>query len=121
MSKGVRLHKEFGLNPTISVCIICGEEKNEIALLGAAYKGQAPMHMITGIEPCEKCRKKYLEEGDGVMLVEADRDKKPTGMVMVIRREAFQRIFNRPVPIHRIALAQRIVPLDNEAYCELQE
>jgi len=32
---GIRLHKEYGLNPTIIECIICGKEKNEIALLGA--------------------------------------------------------------------------------------
>jgi len=115
MSKGIRLHKEFGLNPTISVCMVCGEDKNEIALLGAAYKGQAPMHMVTGIEPCDKCRKKYLEEGDGVLLVEADSNKKPTGRVMVIKREAFQRVFSVPVPVHRIAL------MEDEAYARLIE
>jgi hypothetical protein len=115
MSKGIRLHKEFGLNPTISVCMVCGEEKNEVVLLGAAYKGEAPMHMVTGIEPCDKCRKQYLEDGNGVLLVEADSDKKPTGRLMVIRREAFQRIFNIPVPAHRIAL------VEDEAYRQLQE
>lgn len=115
MSKGIRLHKEFGLNPTISVCMVCGEDKNEIALLGAAFKEQAPMHMVASIEPCEKCRKKYLEDGDGVLLVEASSDKVPIGRVMVIKREAFQRVFNIPVPIHRIAL------IEDEAYSRLIE
>jgi len=106
MTKGIRLHKEFGLNPTTSTCIVCGQDKNEIALLGAGYKGQAPMHMVTGVEPCDNCRKKYLEEGDGVLLLEATSDKKATGSLMVITREAFERVFNVPVPHRRIALIE---------------
>jgi len=114
MSGSIRLHKEYGLNPTISTCIVCGQDKNELVLLGAGYKGQAPMHMITGVEPCDNCRKKYLEEGDGVLLLEADSDKKPTGTLMVIKREAFERVFNIPVPPRRIAL------IEDEAYHRLQ-
>jgi hypothetical protein len=114
MTKGIRLHKEFGLNPTISTCIVCGEDKKEIALLGAGYKGQAPMHMITSVEPCDNCRKKYLEEGDGVLLLEATSDRKPTGSLTVLKREAFERLFNTPVPHHRIAL------IDAHAYQLLQ-
>lgn len=114
MSNGIRLHKEFGVNPTISVCMLCGEDKNEIALLGAAYKGQAPMRMVTGIEPCDKCRKQYLEDGDGVLLIEVDIDKVPTSRLMVIKREAFERIFDVPVPKHRIAMVH------DEAYRQLQ-
>ena len=114
MTKGIRLHKEFGLNPTISTCIVCGKDKNEIALLGAGYKGQAPRHMITGVEPCDNCRKKYLQEGDGVLLLEATGPKNPTGTLMVIKRSAFERVFNIPVPPGRIAL------IEQEAYHRIQ-
>lgn len=41
----VRLHPKYGVNPTIPTCFWCGKDKNEIALLGAAYKEEAPMHM----------------------------------------------------------------------------
>lgn len=109
----IRLHKKFGVNPTISVCVICGRDKNEIALLGASCKEQAPVRMITGIEPCDECRKEYLEVNDGVLLAEAGRDKKPTGRVIVIKREAFQRVFNVPVPVHRIAW------VEDEAFVKL--
>jgi len=94
------VHKEYGVNPTISQCILCGEEKNEIVLLGAAYKDEAPMRMVTSIEPCDKCKDKYLS--DGVMLIEAEGNKDkpmPTGRVIVIKDEAYNRTFD--VPIHK--------------------
>jgi hypothetical protein len=47
----LRLHSKHGLNPTIPTCYFCGKEKNELVLLGAAYKEQAPMHMTLDKEP----------------------------------------------------------------------
>ncbi len=109
--KSLKLHKEFGLNPTISQCILCGEDKNELVLLGAAYKEQAPMRMITTVEPCDACRKTYLSRG--VMLVEAEVNDKgqriPTGPVMVLKDAAFKRIFSVPLPEGRIAFASKKV------------
>ena len=52
MSNNIRLHKKYGLNPTLSTCFYCGKETGEIALLGAAYDGEAPMHLCTSLEPC---------------------------------------------------------------------
>jgi hypothetical protein len=99
----IRLHKQYGLNPTMSVCIICGKETGEIALLGAAYKGEAPHRMVTGVEPCGECRDKYLKEG--VLLLEATMEQhggkqipKPTGGLLVIKLEAFKRMCNVAVP-----------------------
>ena len=57
------LHKEHGLNPTMPVCIYCGEDKGEIVLLGNAYKGEAPMKMIIDNEPCDTCREK-MDSGE---------------------------------------------------------
>jgi deoxycytidylate deaminase len=101
MNSSIKLHKEHGLNPTLSQCILCGEETGEIALLGGNYKEKAPMRMITSIEPCDKCKKKYLS--DGVMLVEAEEEydwnkklrTKPTGKVAVIKQSAFEKLFNQ--------------------------
>ena len=58
MGKSIRLHKDFGVNPTIPQCLYCGEDKNEVALLGAAYKGEAPMHMIIDRVPCDSYKEK---------------------------------------------------------------
>ena len=34
MSKSIRLSPAHGVNPTIPICFWCGNEKNEIALMG---------------------------------------------------------------------------------------
>lgn len=53
---------KHGLNPSIAQCFFCGKDKNEILLLGAAYKEEAPMHMCFNHEPCDEC-KKLMEMG----------------------------------------------------------
>jgi len=58
----LRLNKKHGLNPTVPTCFICGESKNEVVLLGASYKDEAPMNMCLDKEPCDKC-KDYMEKG----------------------------------------------------------
>ena len=111
MKNSIRLHKDFGLNPTMPQCIICGGDTGEIALLGAAYKGEAPRKMLLGVEPCKQCREKYLTVG--VLLVEADqREVKnkmqhiPTGKVTVLKDEAFTRIFDKPIPPKKICYVE---------------
>lgn len=89
MSGSIRLHKQYGLNPTLSTCFYCGEETGEIALLGAAYKGEAPMHLCTSLEPCPSCKLKFK---NSVLLVEARQDERnkpqPTGRWVAIAKEA---------------------------------
>lgn len=136
---GVILSKEYGVNPSVSQCIICGKD-DAVILFGAAWKGkdgrtaEAPHRCgVIGPEPCPECRKKYLEEGDGVLLVEAKPIERPhydpsrrwkgekekraemTGDAAVIKREAFEKCFNVPVPAKRIAyvepgVLERIIP-----------
>lgn len=102
MGKSIRLHKEFGLNPTMPICIICQKEKGEIALLGASYKGEAPKNMLLDIEPCDTCREQYLK--NGVLLVESESEKgNPTGNITVIKDSAFKRIFDTALPKGKIA------------------
>ena len=107
----MRLHKDYGVNPTISKCMVCGEDKNELLLLlGASFKGEAPMHMVTSVEPCEVCKKKYLTVG--VLMAEATiepvrgvSDKKepvPTRAFAIIKDEAFKRMFDKEIPKHKI-------------------
>lgn len=70
----IRLSPKYGVNPTIPVCFWCGEEKNEIALMGRISRKktsrtawgstietrendiEAPRHCVLDYEPCEKCK-----------------------------------------------------------------
>lgn len=49
MKDSITLHPEHGLNPSIEVCMICGEEMG-IALLGNNIKGQGQEHSIVYME-----------------------------------------------------------------------
>lgn len=88
MSNQIKLHKQFGLNPTISTCFYCGEETGEIALLGAAYDGEAPMHLCTSLKPCPTCKEKFK---DYVLLVEVydveSNNPQPTGRWAAVKKE----------------------------------
>lgn len=61
MSKDIKLSPEHGVNPTIPVCFWCGQEKNQVALLGKIDKkdSAAPMKMIIDYEPCDKCKELF--------------------------------------------------------------
>lgn len=64
MAKGdIKLSPKHGLNPSISVCFFCGEEKNEIVLPGK-LKGdvEAPRKAVWNKIPCDKC-KEYMRQG----------------------------------------------------------
>jgi hypothetical protein len=137
---GVILSKKYGVNPSLSQCLICGKDVGVI-LFGAAWKGkdgfpgEAPRRCgPMDPEPCAECRKKYLEDGDGVLLAEAKMVERPhhnpsrrwngekesfhqiTGECAVIKRAAFEEVFpSFPVPSRRIAFVEpgvlaRILP-----------
>ena len=74
MKDGITLHPEHGLNPSIEVCMICGEEMG-IALLGNNIKGQAPHHICTG-EICDNCKKIIDDGGCFIIEVEDGSDQK---------------------------------------------
>lgn len=52
----IRIHPEFGMNPTMPVCRWCDQPTGQIALLGASYEKEAPMHMVLNDNPCDKCK-----------------------------------------------------------------
>lgn len=105
----IPLSPKHGLNPTIPICFWCGEEKNEIALMGRigdARKGEdfeAPMHAVLDYEPCDKCREKMSL---GFTMIEATHTPNsttkvqmqpgvyPTGRYAVIKKEAARRLFS---------------------------
>lgn len=53
MSKGIRVSEKHGVNPSITICPICGKETG-IVLLGK-LKGdkEAPMRILS--DPCDDC------------------------------------------------------------------
>lgn len=92
----IRLHPNYGLNPTISTCFLCGGDKNEIALLGSAYHGEAPKKMIINKEPCDTC-KSYMAQGVLLICVKDGTDHENPyrlGHLAVIKEEAAKKIFN---------------------------
>lgn len=106
MSNSIKLSPKHGVNPTIPVCFFCGEEKNEIALLGRIGDGrkhedfEAPRHMVLDYEPCDKCKEQWSK---GVAIIEVtqtplsdgrppiQKDLYPTGRHVVIKPEAWSR------------------------------
>ncbi len=73
MGATLKLSPKHGLNPTVSVCFWCGEDKNEIALLGhigGAFGEdiEAERRMVLDYEPCPRC-KAQMESGFTVVEV----------------------------------------------------
>lgn len=115
----IPLSKKHGVYPSLMVCIICGESTG-IALRGRLPNDEkAPRKAVYEVEPCDDCKKKYLE--DGVMLVEAEmvdvrvwkggqyqyvQRPVPNGTLSVLKTEAFKKVFNKPVPEGRIAFVE---------------
>lgn len=96
MRDKLRLHRKYGVNPTIPTCFFCGKEKNEILLLGAAYKGEAPMHIgVVDHRPCEECER-WMKQGVILVSVKDGSDPKSpyrTGGWAVVTEEAIRRMF----------------------------
>lgn len=98
----IRLHPEHGVNPTVSQCFFCGKTKNELALLGASYRGQAPRQMVLNYDPCEECQTNMAR---GITLIECEQSYTPlnrpaikeglypTGSWCVLKEDAVKRIF----------------------------
>jgi hypothetical protein len=61
MSNELKLSPKHGVNPTIPICLWCGKEKEEIALLGQINKkdSEAPRRVIMDYEPCEQCKELF--------------------------------------------------------------
>jgi len=108
----IRLSKKYGVNPTIPVCFLCGEAKNEVVLLGAAHKGEAPMHMLLDQVPCEKCKERMKEYVAVQGMINKDT---MSGEIAWIRKAVWKQLISTPPPKHGIC---RMLP---EAFDKLRE
>jgi len=97
MSKDIKLSPKHGLNPCIPICFWCGEEKNEIALLGMLKGDQeAPMQAVLNLEPCPKCKQKMdlgitIIEGTSTPIyknIPKYQGAYPTGRWAVVKKES---------------------------------
>lgn len=117
MSDSIKLSPKYGVNPTIPVCFWCGEEKNEVALMGHIGNGkkhedfEMPMHAVINYEPCEECQKamamgvtimEVTHEPNRVTDVEFQDGIYPTGRWVVMKSEAAQRIFEVSADVKKI-------------------
>lgn len=125
--KSIQLHPKFGVNPTIPTCFWCGNSKNEVALLGAAFKGEAPAKLCIGYEPCDECEKNMAK---GVTFMEASHKPAhdnqhpiqpnvyPTSRWVVVKEEAIGRIINNEAMAADIIKSGKAF-LDVEAFTNL--
>lgn len=121
MSKGLRLSPEHGVNPTIPKCFLCGEDKNEIILMGK-LKGdvEAPRGAVFDYEPCDKC-KEHMNQG--VILISVDEEKSKgdmknpyrTGGWCVVKDEVVGRMVTDP-ELRETILKQRVAFIPDDAW-----
>lgn len=83
MSKGIRVSEKHGVNPSITICPICGKETG-IALLGK-LKGdkEAPMRMLS--DPCDDCVSKL---GNDKIYILSINDQGYGAKAIIIKRSA---------------------------------
>ena len=97
MSKGIRVSEKHGVNPSITICPICGKETG-IALLGK-LKGdkEAPMRMLS--DPCDDCISKL---GNDKIYILAINDQGHGTKAIIIERSAL----NIPVKGYMILMKE---------------
>jgi hypothetical protein len=101
MSKGITISKEYGLNPSVLQCPICGKE-HSLALFGTSWKdkngktAEAPRVLATPNSFCDDCRKAlnqgayiFIEVKDG----ETGSNPYRLGGFVGITTEAAKRMF----------------------------
>lgn len=90
MSDSIKLSPKHGLNPCIPVCFWCGQEKNEVAMLGKIDKedSEAPRKLILNYDPCDKCKEMI---GEGIHVVGVQETPVVKSMMPIIEK---------PVPLY---------------------
>lgn len=89
-------------------CPICGKVHDTGALLlDKRLRQSLERHTVTGLSPCPECAER-LKEYVAMIVVARPcrslRDADRTGETLWVRREAWSKVFNSPVPEKGIAL-----------------
>lgn len=82
--KNIKISPKHGLNPLIPKCFFCGEEKNEIAILGKIDRkdSEAPRSAIIDYVPCEACQKKFES---GILLIEVSEEPVAKNQMEIVK------------------------------------
>lgn len=125
MEKEIKISQKHGLNPSIPVCMFCGQQKNEIVLFGKIggknEDVEAPKNAIIDYEPCDKCKELI---GDNILVVGVeDRGARnimpiqgnlvPTGTWCVMPEESAVRIFQLEGEMKDNVLREKRLLVDN--------
>lgn len=81
----VRLSKKYGLNPSMVIYPICGNELS-IAICGYLKGDIEAPKILKASEPCEDCKKVYIT----VVEVESETNRKPTGRRVFVPKEVLK-------------------------------
>lgn len=96
---GITLSKEYGVNPSVETCTICGKEMS-VVLFGTSYKGEngkpaeAPHKVCLG-NICGDCKR--VIEDDGIFFIEVrdgESGNNPyrTGRIIAVKESAIKNI-----------------------------
>lgn len=123
MRNAIKISPRFGVNPTIPVCFWCGNEKNEVALMGYLRNDtEAPRNAVIDYTPCEECctqmKRGFLviaatREPNGVTDMPLSDGVFPTGKWSVIKHEVAKRLFGK--------YDKPIAYMEDELYAEVFE
>lgn len=94
MKGDITLHPEHGLNPSMEICMVCGEVIG-ILLIGNKMKEQAPMYIRAG-HLCDNCQKIIDDGGCFIIEVRDGSDQKNpnyTGRYCAVKKEEAEKIF----------------------------
>jgi hypothetical protein len=115
---GIRLSEKHGVNPCITQCFFCHEEKNELVLFGKLKDdAEAPRRACIDRTPCDKCRG-FMEQG--VILISVDESKGDadnpwhTGGWCVVRDEFITRVLQPDLA--EVVLKMRVAFVPDDAW-----
>ena len=129
MSGNIQLDLEYGLNPSLSTCFLCGED-NEIILFGRltpaqrkalnSKDGQAPHRICVDKRPCTKCEG-YMKQG--IILISIDEAKSTdttnpyrTGGWCVVKEEVIKRLDLQSPELEDNILESRVAFIPDEVW-----
>ena len=100
---------------TLEVCVICGKDTGAL-FLDRRLKNSFEMHTSFPNSVCDGCREKYLSKG--VMLINPK-----NGKLVVIKDEAFKRIFKCKIPEGKIGYTddELLEKLNRDANSSMEE
>lgn len=59
---GIKLSKKHGVNPSMDICMFCGEAKGIVLMGKLPNDVEAPRGIITNYEPCNVCKEKFKND-----------------------------------------------------------